>query len=633
MARKTGGRKPGGPKVRGDSARAAPVSAAPAGEGAARRRGGAGVPSVLFELLLLALSSLLFALSFPNFLSRWGFFPLAFVALVPLFIVIRRAGWLRVALYGAFYGFVSYALFNFWLGKFHPLALLIVPPIHAGYFLLLFPLLKAAVAFFPGWGFLLQSLLWVGFELLKTQGFLAYSYGNLGYSQYLFLPLVQIAELTGVWGLSLLVIFPSAFAGNLLAGAADGAGDSADRFAAGAADGAWAMRPGSAKAAGAEDGAPAGAEEDEQPAAPRAAPRKRARLWAPPAVYAAVFLLAVGWGLAGRVDLKEARPWRVALVQQNVDPWRGGYRAYRKSLDISLRLSREALAADPRVQAVIWSETSFVPAIDWHTRYRQDPEAWRLVQELLDFMALQRVPFVVGNDDGQLVRSETGEEQRVDYNATILFDRGRIAATYRKLHLVPFTEYFPFEKTLPGVYQWLRNADTHFWEKGTEYTVFDASGVKFSTPICFEDTFGYLNREFVRRGAEVLVNMTNDSWSNSVAAEMQHLGMSLLRAVENRRSMVRATNGGITGIISPNGEILSMIPPFSEGTLIGDVPVYTQRTTLYTRWGDWLGWLALFAAAAGLLAGAARKAARKPIKRIDKSGQLGENGTSQKVRR
>ncbi len=548
--------------------------AAPAGGGlqSAAPVGGAGVRGVLFELLLLGLSSLLFALSFPSFLSQWGFFPLAFFALVPLFVVVRRAGWLRVTLYGAFFGFVSYALFDFWLGRFHPLALLIVPPIHSGYFLVLFPLLKAAVTLFPSEGYLLQAALWVGYEYLKTQGFLAYSYGNLGYSQYLFRPLIQVAELTGVWGVSLLVIFPSALLGNLLA-----------------------MRNGRRPAGEGTKAAPAAA--------------RRRRTWLPAAIYAAVFLAAVGWGLAAQVDLKGAHPWRVALVQQNVDPWRGGNRAYRQSLDISLRLSREALRSDPQI--VIWSETSFVPAIDWHTRYRQDPDAWRLVSELLDFMAGQKVPYVVGNDDGQLARSESGEEQRVDFNATVLFRDGRIAGTYRKLHLVPFTEYFPFRKALPGIYEWLRAADTHFWEKGTEYTVFEAAGVKFSTPICFEDTFGYLNRGFVRRGAEVLVNMTNDSWSNSVAAEMQHMAMSLLRSVENRRSMVRATNGGITCIISPNGRILSMIPPFVEGTLIGEVPVYTGRTTLYTRWGDWLGGLALLAGAAGLAAGLIRRAARQ----------------------
>ena len=169
-----------------------------------------------------------------------------------------------------------------------------------------------------------------------------------------------------------------------------------------------------------------------------------------------------------------------------------------------------------------------------------DNETYGLVQELRAFLDTQTVPYVVGNDDGELQRVAEDKEIRVDYNAAILFDKGRIVDTYRKLHLVPFTESFPFKKQLPGIYDWLVNADTHFWEQGKVYTVFEADGVRFSTPICFEDTFGYLCRGFIRHGAQVLVNMTNDAWSFSVPCAMQHMTMAVFRAVENRRSVVRS---------------------------------------------------------------------------------------------
>jgi apolipoprotein N-acyltransferase len=181
----------------------------------------------------------------------------------------------------------------------------------------------------------------------------------------------------------------------------------------------------------------------------------------------------------------------------------------------------------------------------------------------------------------------------VDFNAAILFDKGRMVDTYRKLHLVPFTESFPFKNSLPGIYNWLKNADTHFWEKGDVYTVFEADGVRFSTPICFEDTFGSLCRDFFRHGAQVLVNITNDAWSFSVPCAMQHMSMAVFRAVENKRSVVRSTNAGITCIIDPNGRIVKRLAPFVEGYLVGDVPVYTAETTPYTRWGDWFPWLML----------------------------------------
>jgi apolipoprotein N-acyltransferase len=177
--------------------------------------------------------------------------------------------------------------------------------------------------------------------------------------------------------------------------------------------------------------------------------------------------------------------------------------------------------------------------------------------------------------------------------------------------LVPFTEHFPYRKWLPMVYDWLRNADTHFWEQGTEYTVFEAGGVRFSTPICFEDTFPRLGREFIRHGAEVLINMTNDSWSKSVASEMQHMSIALFRAVENRRTLVRATNGGITCVIDPNGRIIALLEPFTEGYLIAEAPVFTESRTLYSRWGDWFALACLLLSGLALAAGLLRLLLRR----------------------
>ena len=530
------------------------------GLGGARSSAGA----VGLEIGALLLSALLFALSFPSFLSRWGWFPLAYVALLPVFIVIHRTGWLGAALYGALFGYVSYALYNYWLASFHPLTLVIVPPIYAFYVLVAFLALKAADLLAPRYGFLLQSLLWVAYELWKVQGFLGYSYGTIGYSQYLFRPLARSAALTGVWGISWLVVFPSSWLAALLR------------------------------------------------AGPRRLGESLRRTWLPAAGWALLFAGALAYGLLAKADLGRARPWRVALVQQNIDPWRGGYKAYGESLRILIRRSREAARGDPDI--VIWSETSFVPAIDWHTRYRTDLEAYELVRQLREFLAGQPMPYLIGNDDGRLKRMDDGSEQRVDYNATLLFRDGRLLQAYRKLRLVPFTEQFPYRKWLPGVYNWLRNADTHFWEAGSEYTVFEAGGVRFSTPICFEDTFSELCREFIRRGAEVLINMTNDSWSKSVACEMQHMSIALFRAVENRRTLVRATNGGITCVIDPNGRITAMLPPFTEGCLSAVAPVYAQGRTLYSRWGDWFAVLCLILSGAGLAAGLLRRLlARKPV--------------------
>jgi len=519
------------------------------------KKPGAAIASVGLELLLLAGAALIFALSFPSFLSQWGWFPLAFIALTPVFIVVHRAGWVRTVLYGAFFGFASYALYNYWLGSFHPLTLLIVPPIYSVYFLAVFPLLKAADSLFPRYGFILQALIWVAYEFAKIQGFLGYSYGVIGFSQYLFLPLARLSSVTGVWGVSLIVVFPSALLGNALK---NGFGEFVSFLR---------------------------------------------RMRVPVLLYAAVFAAVAVFGLLNKTDLDSVPRRKVVLVQQNVDPWKGGNKTYAKTLEILTRLSRKALAEDPSIDIVIWSETSFVPAIDWHTRYRTDRVAFGLVKELREFLSPQTVPFVLGNDDGQLAKDERGRDIRVDYNAAILFDKGEIVDIYRKLHLVPFTEDFPYKETLPQIYQWLKDADTHFWEKGDEYTVFEAGDVRFSTPICFEDTFPNLNRQFIRRGAEMLVNLTNDAWSKAVACEMQHMSIAAFRTLENKRTLVRSTNGGITCMIDPNGRITAMLPPFTEGYLIAEAPVYTASQTLYTRWGDWFAILVSILALLGLAGG------------------------------
>lgn len=505
---------------------------------------------LLTDLALIVASAALFSFAFPSLVSDWGWFPLAYIALVPLFMVVRRSRWSTVWLYGALYGFVTYSLLNYWLLNFHPLAIFIVPVIYATYFLLLFPLLKLADTLFPRYGYLLQIAIWIAYEYLRLQGFLGYAYGIIGYSQYLFTPLVRLSALTGVWGVSLLVVFPSAF------------------IAAG-------MRQG-----------------------PRRFGEFLRTHRVDAAVYIAVFAVALGYGFASRVDYSDARSWRVAMVQQNIDPWRGGLEAYRDSLTALIRQSNAALEHDPDV--VVWSETSFVPAIGFHTRYRTDPEVYGLVDELRAYLGVQAVPFVIGNSDAVLSRNLDGELERVDHNAVLLHDNGEFRRVYRKLHLVPFTEHFPYERSFPRLHRLLVENDTTFWAAGQEYTIFESDGVKFATPICFEDTFGYLSREFVRRGAEVIVNLTNDGWSYSVPAQMQHMAMAVFRATENQRSVIRSTNSGMTTVIDPNGRMRGMLEPFTEDYMVREVPVYTAGTTLYTRWGDWAAWAAVVLSVLGL---------------------------------
>ncbi|MDR0721846.1 MAG: apolipoprotein N-acyltransferase [Treponema sp.] len=517
------------------------------------------LPKGLIPLGAVLLGAVLFAGGFPNLIWNEGLPVLAWIAYVPVFWLSYREGWIGSCFWGALYGYSAYGLFNYWLNVFHPLAGLIVGIIYLVFFMILFPLLKLGVVLFPRRGYLLQVLLWMSFEYVRTQGFLGYPYGITGYSQWRLIPLIQIADIFGVWGVSLLVVFPSAWLAAAIAyiEKAGGApwGERLKRFL------------------------------------------RQERVWG--ILWLGAVIGTVVYGYTAQIAYADAPSVRIALIQHNTDPWRGGIKEYRKNYEVLKRLSDEALRADPKPDLVVWSETAFVPRIYWHITYRDDPPSYTLVKELMDYVSAQEVPFVIGNDDARKDPAKNPQgDHRIDYNAVMVFDRGAITGVYRKLHLVPFTEHFPYKKQLPLIYEALENADTHFWEQGDEATVFTVNGLKFSSPICFEDTFGYLSRDFVRNGAELIVNLSNDAWSNSLPAQMQHLAMALFRAVENRRAMVRSTASGQTCAIDPNGAIIAMAEPFVETQLTVQVPVIT-RDSWYTQYGDFLP--RGCAAAAGIL--------------------------------
>lgn len=514
------------------------------------------------------MGAVLFAASFPSIPFAYGLPLVAWIAFVPVFWVVRRASIGACAVLGALYGYVAYGLFNYWLSVFHPLAGILVGSIYSLYMALLFVLLHLAVRIFPRRGYILQFLLWMAYEYVRTLGFLGYPYGISGYSQWQMLPVIQIASITGVWGVSALVVFPSAWIAAMFA---------ADNSPEAATANQLKMR----------------------------AFFRRERV--PAAVWGGLLAAALVFGFVSPIDYSDARKVRFALIQHNTDPWLPAraptpalsLALFREDFEILTRLSDEALAAHPDTEFVVWSETAFVPRIHWHYTFREDRASWYLVRDLLDYLAIQEVPFIIGNHDGRRDPALNPHgNHRVDFNAVILFEQGQIVEVYRKIHLVPFTEHFPFQDRFPRIYQALREEDTTFWDPGTELTVFESRGLRFATPICFEDTFGYLNRAFVRAGAEMLVNLSNDAWSHSRSAKMQHLTMAVFRSVETRRSMVRSTSSGMTSAIDPNGRIIAMAEPFAQAWLVADVPVMT-RITLYTRFGDWLG--VLFTASAAVL--------------------------------
>ena len=495
------------------------------------------------EVLVLLASAFVLAASFPGFLTDDGIAPLVFVALIPVFMVIRNTTWRCVWFHGFLFGLVYYFFFNYWLKGFHALAIVIAPVIKGGEMLLLFLALKAIDEAFPKKGYILKGAVWAAYAYLAENWFAGYPYGNIVYALYPYPVLYQIADITGIWGIICLMVFPQAAAADYLYP--------------------WVMGK-----------------------------RGSFRLWLksnliPLIIWALLAVASIIYGIFSLAYWEDRTPsstMRVACVQHNHDSWKGGYNTYRSNFNNLKRYTTESLVTDPDL--VIWSETAFVPSVAWHTTYDAKGTVWEDIHDLtIDFVEYAEsigVPLLTGNPKSVIADpslppyDEDGNKNSVEYNTVILFQDGEIKGEYIKQHLVPFTEHFPYEKQLPWLYNLLKAMDYNWWIPGTEPTVFELNGVHFSTPICYEDSFGVLNAEYVASGAEVIINMTNDNWSKKPSAEWQHAEIAAFRSVETRKAMVRGTNSGITCLIVPTGEIQDPMKPFSMGTHTYEVPVYSQ---------------------------------------------------------
>ena len=187
-----------------------------------------------------------------------------------------------------------------------------------------------------------------------------------------------------------------------------------------------------------------------------------------------------------------------------------------------------------------------------------------------------------------IVAYAPGSHRTQPLNSLVVLDRsGRLLAQYDKIHLVPFGEYVPMRR-------WLTLAEKLTAEVGdfvpgnrrvvSDLRAGDARG-KLSGFICYEAIFPDLVRRFVRDGAEVLVNISNDGWYGSSAARYQHLIMGRMRAIENARYLLRSTNTGMTAVIRPNGQVSAQLAPDQPAVLSARWAL-EQRRTYYTLHGD-----------------------------------------------
>lgn len=485
----------------------------------------------------MALTSASFLiLAFPNFHQPWS----AWIALVPWFELLRacraRAAWWWSCAIGAVFFLGS----MWWLIHVTVVGWLILCAYLALYFGV-FGWFVHRVVQSPV-GDLQRPLLiaaaWVALEYARSHLLSGFGWNLLAYSQTSWHQLIQIAEITGAWGVSFVIVFINV----ALAG--------------------WLH-----------------AMTQHRPQRRRRTARVKGII-TQVAAASGVLLIVLGFGMWRPHHMALGATIRVAVVQGNIPQEQKWHQAYATTiLEQYEALSRQA--ASTALQLIVWPETS-VPGY-----LGADAE---LTDQLLEVVKRVRVPFLVG---APMMRGNPKEWSST--NSAVLIDAmGRIKGRYDKIHLVPFGEFIPFERWLP----WLRAILPPIGDfmRGTEYTVFPLTTVNFargvSALICFEDVFPELARRFVRKGAQLLVVITNDAWFGPTAAAYQHAQASTFRAVELRVPVARAANTGWSGCIDATGRWVAGVHDpqgrelFVDGTQTCELRLGTVRT-LALQWGDW----------------------------------------------
>jgi apolipoprotein N-acyltransferase len=245
--------------------------------------------------------------------------------------------------------------------------------------------------------------------------------------------------------------------------------------------------------------------------------------------------------------------------------------------------------ANPDVPRPGYQPTDLIVWPESPAGFRTDDPTFR---EATTYLArTTSAPLVIGAL-GVVPDASTARGVRVYDSAALVQPDGTQAGRYDKIHLVPFGEYVPF-KNLFFFAQKL-TAGVGDMDRGTDRTVFRAQSAgathAFGVFVCYESIFGDEVRQFVKNGAEVLVNISDDGWYGDSGAPWQHLNMVRMRAIENHRWILRSTNTGITSTISPTGQVVAALPRHIRSAI--NVPfAFEQGTTFYTRRGDLFAYL------------------------------------------
>jgi len=483
---------------------------------------------------LAAASGLLLAASFPSIQLPL----LAWFALVPLLIALKgssvRNGFLIGGIAGLFYfaGTVHWVTNSVHFYGGIPIIPASLITLLLSAYLALYPALFCAALIhvrknLPSLAFLAAPALWTALELARTYIFSGFPWSLLGYTQYTTLPVIQIADITGVYGISFLIVLVNAAMAELLLD------------------------------------------------------RKRI---IPILSAGAVLALVLSYG---QMQLNKPVPkgsFTVAVIQGNIEQDRKWDPAYQSQvIGVYKRLTLET--AKQRPDLVLWPETA--TPFYFNSPGESDQE---LTRDLERFVRTNRLPVLFGSPTYEVLHGRVATLRNSAFllspDGATLAEYHKFHLVPFGEYVPLKSVLFFIDKMVQAIGDFQAGKEYTVMT----VPVPNGRDVKISTVICYEIIFPDLVRRFVDRGATVITTITNDAWFGRTAAPYQHFSMAVLRAVENRVPLARAANTGISGFIDANGNILQASGIFVEADLMQSLAPGTVRT-FYTRYGDIFSYL------------------------------------------
>ncbi len=494
-------------------------------------KGGAAPPPFLLFFFLPTLSGVLLALSFP----KPDLYPLAWVGLAPLLISIRHpmtsartAGFITglIFFFGTQY-WIYHSINHFGHVPF-VISILVVIAL-CGYEGIYTSLFATLVQFTHQKTRLPLNLatatLWVGGEYLRGIIFTGFPWSLLGYTQYKVLPLIQIADITAVYGLSFLIVYTNALIADIIA---------------------TRMNKDANKT-------------------------QRLNLTMETVMVAVIMGCVLWYGTIKLKDIPKGDPVTISVIQGNLRQdmkWDERFRDYCFSRYETL----SSQAAKDNPQLIVWPESA-LPFL-----FMSDEQ---YTNRLLEFHKTLNTHLLFGSD---LVRGyKNNKTLALSNSAVLLSPTGKTLYTYDKIKLVPFGEYIPLKDVLGFIDKIVVSIGEFI--KGNSRNVAKTPFGTFATLICYEIIFPDLVREFYRYGGDFIVTITNDAWFGQTSGPYQHFAMAVLRAVENRKPLIRAANTGISGFVDSSGRVQSKTELFETIALTGTINKDSSMT-FYTTYGN-----------------------------------------------